>query len=220
MPVDMSVVTSGGGGGLTYTWIKDGVVIPGETNSTYSATTPGVYTATISNGSCSETFTGTTVLAPPVPVITLDTIPNLLFTGSFVSYQWLLDGAPISGATTNNTLMLAPDGSAYQVVVTDANGCTDTSAVWIVGGVPSLGIHPSVNVKEIRIYPNPASTIVHIEAPVRVLVSIMGADGSVLIDRKEAVSLNIGQLSDGMYMVLVYDENNNLLKTEKLIKMQ
>jgi len=34
------------------------------------------------------------------------------------------------------------------------------------------------------------------------------------------VSINVGQLSDGMYMIMVYDENNTLLKAEKFVKMQ
>ncbi len=219
-PVDLSVVTTGGGGGLTYTWYKNGIVIPGATTAFYTADSSGLYTATISNGTCSETFSGTTVLAPPVPIITLDTIPNLLFTGSFTGYQWYLNGVAIPGATSNNTLMSAPDGSVYTVVVSDANGCTDTSAIWVVGGVPSLHTQPVSISSEIKIYPNPATTILHIDAPVKVLVSVISIDGTVLIDHKEAITLNVDQLSNGMYLIMVYDENKNLLKTEKFTKIQ
>ncbi len=216
-PVNLTLVTAGGSG-LTYTWYVGGVVIAGVTSTTYTATLPGLYTVKIDNGTCTETFAGTNVVNPPVPVISLDTLPNLLFTGAFVTYQWFLGGVAIPGATNNNILQ-GPLGSVYTVVVTDINGCSDTSAAWIVGGAV-LGVQPPAVKADIKIYPNPVSSILYIEAPVKVMVSVVSTDGRTLIDRKEAVSLNVGQLADGMYMIMVYDENNNLLKTDKFMKVQ
>ncbi len=217
MPVNLSVVTTGGG--LTYQWYVAGSPILGEVSSTYTATTAGMYTASVSNGSCSVILPATNVVNPPMPVISLDTLPNLLFTGSFVTYQWYLNGVAIPGATTNNVLQ-GPTGSIYTVVVSDINGCTDTSAVWIVGGSTVLNVNPVINGSDIKVYPNPASSILHIDAPVKVFVSVLTTDGRLFIDHSEAVSVNVGQLADGMYMIMVYDEHNNLLKAEKFMKVQ
>ena len=108
-------------------------------------------------------------------------------------------------------------GDTFTVVVTTLNGCSDTSAPFIFPGVNKV---QEVNLRKVKIYPNPATSILHIDAPVRVFVSIATPDGKTLIDHKEAVSINVGQLSDGMYMIMVYDENNTLLKAEKFVKMQ
>ena len=110
-------------------------------------------------------------------------------------------------------------GSIYTIVVGDANGCTDTSSVFIYGGT-SLKVQNNMSSADIKIYPNPVTSVLHIDAPAKVLVSVVSTDGKVLIERKEAISLNVGQLSDGMYIIMVFDENNTLLKTEKFVKMQ
>jgi hypothetical protein len=221
-PDTLYVVTTGGGAGLTYSWAINGVTIPTAITDTYVAITSGTYTATISNGTCSLTLPGTHVLAPPAPVVTLDTIPFLLFTGSYVGYQWNMNGNPVPGATSNHTLEVGPDSTYYTVTVTDANGCSATSdTFWVLLADTSLSTHPVVPAGfDVRIYPNPASTVLHIDAPARVLVSVMSMDGSLLIDRREAVSLNVSQLANGTYIIMVYDEHNNLIKTEKMIKRE
>jgi len=53
-----------------------------------------------------------------------------------------------------------------------------------------------------------------------VFVSILSSDGKLLISHREAVSINVSDLADGMYMIMIYDENSNLLKTGKFMKMQ
>lgn len=217
-PVNLYVVSVAGG--LAYQWYVDGALITGATDSTYTADTAGVYTASISNGTCSLTLTGSAVVAPPTPVITLDTPANQLFTGSYTSYQWILDTSLLVGATLNHVPDTAVAGSKYRVIVTDANGCADTSAPYTVTVDSSLVV-TNVNAKnEVRIFPNPATSVLYINAPGKVFVSILSPDGQVLVNRKEAVSVNVEQLPDGMYMIMVYDENNTLLKADKFVKMK
>jgi len=56
------LLTANSGSGFTYVWKKNGIVISSETNSTYSATTSGDYTVTITNSSgCSSTSSITVV---------------------------------------------------------------------------------------------------------------------------------------------------------------
>ncbi|MCD6013546.1 MAG: C-terminal target protein [Flavipsychrobacter sp.] len=216
-PVTLNVLTSDSTG-ITYSWYLGSVLIPGETNSNYFATSSGVYTARIDNGTCYQEFSGTNVMDPPVATITLDTFAGLLFTGAYSTYQWYMNGTAIPGATSNN-VTVGPVGSIFTVVVTDINGCTDTSDAYIIVPLP-ISVKSVIADNDIRIYPNPATSVLHIDAPAPVYVSVFTADGRVLIDRKEAVSINVSQLADGMYMIKVYDENNNLLKTDKFIKVQ
>jgi hypothetical protein len=44
--------------------------------------------------------------------------------------------------------------------------------------------------------------------------------GKVLLEQKEATDINIGPLANGMYMIMVYDENKLLLKTTKFAKVE
>jgi len=216
-PVNLSVSPTATG--VTYQWFVDGTAISGAFSSTYTATTAGDYTVVLNNGTCTETLSGTEVLPTPNPVITLDTVANLLFAGPYVTFQWYLNGAAIPGATDNNVMMTAPAGSIYTVVVGDVNGCSDSSGVYIVPGTVS-GVANVMTAGSIRIYPNPASSVLHIDAPGKVYVSVISADGKVLIDHDEAVSLNVSNIADGVYLIMVYDKDNILVKTDKFVKMQ
>ncbi|NBW28282.1 MAG: PKD domain-containing protein, partial [Flavobacteriaceae bacterium] len=82
------LLTANSGAGLTYIWKKDGAVIPSETNSTYTATTSGDYTVTVTNSSgCSATSSITVVtvnstinpVLGPFGTTTQTTFQNLLF---------------------------------------------------------------------------------------------------------------------------------------------
>jgi hypothetical protein len=215
-PVNLSVVTSGSG--LTYQWAIGGSDIPGETNSTYVATTTGLYTATVDNASCHVTLPAINVIAPPMPVIAFDSLANILYTGSFAGYQWFRDNNMIPGATTYS---IPKDANGdYTVAVTDGNGCTDTSMVFTVTDIIVSKVKTIINGGDIKVYPNPATSIIYIDAPEKVYVTVMSTDGKMLMAQKEAVSINISQLPDGVYMLMIYGENNMLLKADKIVKIQ
>jgi gliding motility-associated-like protein len=106
------------------------------TSSTYTATTTGSYRVVLLGGSAG-TADGTsreinvTVNPLPTPIITASATSicageSISLTGSGgPSYQWLLDGAAISGATSANyTPTLS---GAYALKVIDANTCQATS---------------------------------------------------------------------------------------------
>ena len=83
-----------------------------------------------------------------VPLITRN--GDSLQTGNFSSYQWLLNGAVIVGATQQN-MMFTQNGN-YSVVVTNVFGCSDTSEAITVTGV---GITENGLTTDVKIYPNP-----------------------------------------------------------------
>ena len=217
-PVNLTVTTSDPG--LTFQWADAGGDILGAISSTYVATSIGSYSVTINNnGSCKHTYAPIDVINPPAPVIRFDSATRVLSTDIFASYQWLAGTSIIPGA--NTSLYTAPNaGGIFRVLVSDGNGCFDTSAAVLVPARNTTGTGTMNNSSVVSIYPNPASSILHIDAPVRVMVSVVSPDGRVMMDRQEAVSINVEHLSAGMYMIMVYDENSNLLKTEKFTKIQ
>ena len=211
-PVNLVVSTAGSTVGITYQWYMNGALITGATNTSYIADTVGVYTVVLSNGGCSSVLTPVNVIAPPHPLINV-TGGDILYTGSFATYQWYLNGVAIPGAT-HSTYTETGAGN-YTVMVTDGNGCMVTSAVYAI-----VGVNVVLNNIDIKVYPNPATSVIRIDAPIKVNATILSVDGKVLMQGKDVTSMDISELAAGMYIIKVYDENNELLKTDKFVKAE
>jgi hypothetical protein len=82
------------------------------------------------------------------------------------------------------------------------------------------GVNTIVNPSDIKVYPNPASSVLHIDAPVKVNVSILSVDGKVVMEQKDATDINVSALANSMYIIMVYDENKLLLKTAKFARIE
>lgn len=205
--------------GLSYQWLIDGNIIAGATNSGYVTDTVGLYSVIVDNGICSQILAGPNVVFMPQPVVAFNA-PNLLFTGSYATYQWYRNGVAIAGA--NSSIITLLGVGAYTVIVEDANGCRDTSAVYYVtggGGGGSSNVS-NTSIAEVKIFPNPATAMLSIDAPVSVNAIVMTMDGRKIMERKNATTIDISQLSSGMYMIMVYDGQNMLLKTAKFTKSE
>ena len=212
-PIDLQLTPATPG--LTYQWTTGGVAIPGATDSVFTANTAATYAVIINNGTCSATLPGTNVTVAPNPVVAF-TAPDILYTGSFATYQWFLNGVAITGATSS--VLHETSGGAYTVVVSDGNGCYDTSAVYTIQS--TSGINNTAIAQDIKIYPNPATAILHIEAPAKVNISILSIDGKLLISQKDATNVDVSALAGGMYIIMVYDENDTCIKTAKFAKSE
>ena len=107
--------------------------------------------------------------------------------------------------------------------VTDANGCTGQTSVVVTvidcegKAAKTTGI-ATVSSANIGMYPNPATSSLHIAAAEKVNVSILSVDGKVLIDQKDAKEINVSNLVTGVYMVKIYNQNNVLIKTARFTK--
>lgn len=116
-----------------YQWFLNGFPLGGATDDTLYATQPGVYQLSVfSSDGCLLNSAGTTVTlnlpAIPAPLISLsgalavcDTVSQITCTvlGNYSNYQWS------EGST--GPVMLTNQGGIYQVMVTDAQGCTALS---------------------------------------------------------------------------------------------
>jgi len=206
--------------GLTYQWFCNGNIIAGATNSGYITDSAGNYTLEVSNGTCTETLTGTVVSNQPHPVVGFNA-PNMLFTGSFYSYQWYKNGVAIAGA--NSSTLIETGNGDYTVVVTDINGCSDTSATYVLtigGGGGGTGVTNVNTSSSIKVFPNPATSTLTIEASQKVNVSLLAVDGKMVLHQDNAHNIDISELPNGMYLIMIYDENNLLLSTSKFVKTE
>jgi hypothetical protein len=207
--------------GLTYQWKKDGVNI--GTASSYQANASGSYTVTVTNSSnCSTTSNATQVTVNSNPAT-----PTIVWNGTQfttaatgVTYQWLLNGNPISGAISANYTPTAIGAYSLQVA---ANGCSSTSDSYtlVVTSVdPTLTLSNSCEV-----YPNPAQNdfvIKLFEAPEKTVDIVMiNSVGKVVKTFKVKNKLNViktNGLSSGVYYLKISGDKFNEVKKLEIIK--
>lgn len=183
---------------------------------TFSATEEGVYTVVIKayNGCVITDSIAVYAGVNPEPHITVSGF-RLSTSAPYASYQWLKDGVAIPNAT-NEVYDVEANGD-YQVAVTDANGCLDTSAVYTIDNYTS--IHDvSELAKQIAVYPNPATDRIRIDAPFPVEITLLGVDGKVLRQPELTRQLDIADLSAGIYFLGISDTQGNRIKMEKFVK--
>lgn len=135
------VVVAEGGSALGYQWRKDGVDIAGATAATYTvpavaAGDAGTYTVVIKNSCGTVTSEPAVLTVTLAPIVTLHPISqtasvgdSITFTvmatgGESLTYQWMKDGADISGATSDlYTILAVTAGTAGTYTVVVANAC-------------------------------------------------------------------------------------------------
>jgi len=132
-----------GPGFASYQWLKDGNPVSGATSQKLWVSTTGAYTVQATNAAgcmgISAPVNVTIYPTPPKPVITLSN--SVLSSTVASSYQWSVDGNPITGATQQT--YTPSSGGNYTVTITDVNGCSNTSDPFsnvgsVVVSVPSI----------------------------------------------------------------------------------
>ncbi len=195
--------------GYNYRWNT------GDTTKSITVDQSGIYTVTYNTGLCqirSETYEIT--LSNIGTAITVNGFQLSTTGGPFTSYQWLREGVIIPGATKSTHTVT--ENGAYQVIVSNADGCTDTSATYVVSNV---GIK-HMTADEISIYPNPAQNTVYIDAPLSVTVTVLNIEGRLVARQQNTRSVAIGNFSEGIYLLKITDKEDRLLKMEKIIHLK
>lgn len=174
-------------------------------------TQAGQYMDTLTSvGGCDSIVTLTlTVNALPQPVITQT--GNTLTTGAYSTYQWLVDDNAIIGANAQSHT--ATQNGSYTVLVTDADGCSNTSTAITVTtvGIPTL---PAAI--QVRVYPNPFAGSLQISSNSNEVFeySLYDITGR-LIDADtftQSTTVNLTKVVQGSYIMLLKDRNGNTNK--------
>lgn len=206
------VTLDAGSGFATYLWSNGAttqtISVPGGTATSYSVTV----TAIGGCGEGSDTVIVVPIPAPPVPTITQN-LDELTASGSG-SFQWYLNGAPITGAT-NATYTMTQNGT-YTVVVTSANGCSSTSQQFVVTNV---GIHSLSVSNGLMLFPNPSEganiTIQLMNGTLLKTIRVSDISGRVVFEEQPNQYRRILDLSafpKGMYLIEVINEEAHYAK--------
>ncbi len=177
-------------------------------------TESGIYTQIRRNAAgCDSTIHLQLTIAEPDPIITVDEFV-LGTTLAYATYQWILNGVPITGATQANYAVTA--NGDYAVAVSNTHGCADTSEIYTVDNVSIEDIHRLAG--QVTIYPNPAYDQVFIQSPIAVDVTLSGIDGRVIRRVTDAGSFWVAELAAGVYLLRIADKDGAFIKVEKIVK--
>jgi hypothetical protein len=74
---------------------------------------------------------------------------------------------------------------------------------------------------QIKVYPNPATEVLHISSPIMISASLMDVTGRILQmhTASRELSFNTSELASGMYLLSLSDTNGKLLRVEKINKI-
>ena len=226
-------LTANAGSGYTYQWKKNGIVIAGATNISYSPIVTGGYRVQVSNAAgCSKLSANTTVTFYNLPIATITPLgsTNICSSGSVILqassgtgylFQWRKNGVNISGATMQS--YTATSIGVYRVLITDSHGCQKLSAQTSVTGCRIENGITNELPDDFVIRPNPNNGNFSIDyssglfPDENVLIEIFNSIGEKIFDSEQIVlendhSLNMhlqNNLPSGMYLVKISSANQS-----------
>jgi hypothetical protein len=201
---------------ISYLWTRNGVSITDTTRNivtglsgTYDVTCKDIY-------GCIQTSTKSTIIVDPLPSKPVITKVGMVLstTTSYTTYQWYRNGKLIPGATSRS-YAITFDGN-YSVVVTNSAGCVNTSDVMSLQNLAIQNVSgTNINV---AVYPNPTQSIVNIDAPVAVNVTVQDALGKKVFEMNHAKQVDMSSFADGMYIFTITNEEGIIVKMDKVVK--
>ncbi len=206
-------------GGSNYSWSPaTGLNDPNSSSPIASPSSTTSYTVTGEVAGCttSDVILVTVNANPLVPTISPNGIE--LQSSPASSYQWSLNGNPITGATLQNYFPANPGD--YTVTVYNANGCSSTSAPYTVTTV-GIGTKKTIDNK-LTLYPNPAYNnvllTIQAETSETAVLLVYNSMGALIIE--EQINLSKGEnkkniyldnFAAGMYSVKIQGDMTNVV---------
>ncbi len=210
---------SGGTTPYTYTWTPSG-----GTNSNANGLTAGTYTITVKDKHSCVSVASVTITQPSVLVISKGFQPTYAVSdcngvawviasggSSPYTYSW----SP-GGATTDSIKSLC--NGSYCCVVTDHNGCIDSTCVTVITGIPVLD-----NSTSIKIFPDPNNGVFTItglsKGQIIEVYNYTGQEISSNEINSESMQFNITDKANGVYLVRIISADGKPVIQSKILKV-
>ncbi|MEO8149385.1 MAG: T9SS type A sorting domain-containing protein [Bacteroidia bacterium] len=203
----------------TFQWKKNGVVIAGAKGNFFTAKESGTYTVTVSYfGNFAHTSAPVVItVSPTQPVVTANV--DTLTSTAALTYQWYysIDSINYNAVPGGNAqTLISQTVGWYYVLITDANGCSDTSVPYHLEFAGIDNIHADFN---FYLSPNPADEFLNLLIHSKTLsvfkLEIVNTVGQKLFEKNYQLvstafqtSIKINQLQSGVYFVKVSDEKS------------
>ncbi|MFC5269924.1 T9SS type A sorting domain-containing protein [Adhaeribacter terreus] len=205
-------------GATSYTWTLPAGWSGTSTSNSITVTvgtTGGTLYVTATDGNCTSPAQSLSLSVNALPVVpTISTAGGVLASSSANGNQWLLNGTPITNAT--GQFYTPTQNGFYTVTVTNANGCSSTSAPY---SYSTVGIADAfANGIQLKVYPNPATDMVIIEANTNqeMQVEVCNIIGKVILktvapsaNGKVDYKLNTTSLSQGVYLINIKSKSGS-----------
>lgn len=205
-------------------WYRNGSPIANAIGSTYTTKIAGNYMVlTNIDGISSSLSSGlfiTSNTTPLTPSLTRDISNNLVST-NINGNIWYKDGAVISDTTQK----IKPIANGLYKVQTSLNGCTSgfsNSYFYLITDIVNLSANEFV-----KLAPNPFYSQINIDFVIKGIqllnIDIFNITSGAKVASKINVSagsqVNLGELSSGMYLFVVYSNDNKVRQNFKIIKL-
>ncbi|MDR3680966.1 MAG: SBBP repeat-containing protein [Flavipsychrobacter sp.] len=192
-----------------YQWQLNGTNL-NVTASALLVSDSGSYDVRITNAACTVTSAVIHVVevSAQLPIITIT--GTQLCVQHFAKYQWYLDGTPIQGDSTQCINIIS--NGVYTVNVINDSGCSGSVILNVNVGFENVQKNP------VELYPNPTTGLLNIKSTEKVSFIVSSLDGRELMRGSNVSQIDMSKLPDAIYLIKIYDRNNNLLKLDKLVK--
>jgi hypothetical protein len=159
---DSALIENAFNGPEFFQWFKNFEPIPGANSPQLWVKESGIYTLSAAWPVCPDFWVSSGVgpafnfLQPIVASILVN--GNTLTASTGESFQWLLNGVPIAGATGSS--YEAQETGSYQVEIVDVNGCQSVSEP-----VQVTIVHTEeISLTNLRMGPNPFQEVLHLHS--------------------------------------------------------
>ncbi|HUM48562.1 MAG TPA: T9SS type A sorting domain-containing protein, partial [Chitinophagales bacterium] len=225
------VLASDAGINLTYQWLKNGSIINGATDYTYSTKKGGNYKVNVSSSSgCESSSDVVSINRIDKPDATILPLGNLDICvagsvdlkandGAGYQYQWLKKNKVLNGAT--NQIYTATKTGDYKVEVTNSDGCSELSQKTTVVSSCKQLAESSLQNSSFELYPNPVHEILIVKSEIGLngTLVISNLPGAIVYIEKITVpemKVDVSSFINGVYLIELRSGAGSI--TKKFVK--
>ena len=202
-------------------WFKDGAIITGATNTTYTASQSGNYTVRTTNANgCESTSVNTTVTVNAIPTkATITQTGADLISSSNTGNLWFKDADQIAGATDKSYRPLV---SGYYRVQIRLNGCAGPMSDPYFYLVTSV-VNTNTSSDSYKLFPNPVKDKFLIDAGIsihKINYQIFDTNGKRMMSNtfSKNIMVDISRLNSGTYTILITNTKTLKQESKQIIK--